>query len=126
MSKIQQALEAALELCEGLSMEDLQRYPTASRLIPLLHDLLEQEEECTHVWIDRGNQKGMECQGCGIFKFEAEIVDKGPWRSVTFNNTTIITSDDFKHDVTLKVMGDFATVKQMNEYARMIAKKLNQ
>jgi len=53
-------LEMSLELCEGMSLEDLQKYPRAGYLIPLLHDALEQEEKCNHVFVNHV------CAGCGF------------------------------------------------------------
>lgn len=53
-------LEKSLELCEKMSLEDLQKYPEAGHLIPLLRDALEQEEKCAHAF-----QNGL-CVVCGF------------------------------------------------------------
>ena len=45
-SKIRSALEQALDLCNGMSLEEQQKYPRAAMLVPVLHELLEQDEEC--------------------------------------------------------------------------------
>jgi hypothetical protein len=60
MSKQREALERALELCESISLADLQKYPQAGYLIPLLHEVLEQEEKCSHIFNDNI------CIGCGF------------------------------------------------------------
>jgi len=54
-----QILERCLDLCNKLSLEDLEKYPDAGYLIPLLHDILEQEEICTHSFVDNT------CVACG-------------------------------------------------------------
>lgn len=54
-----QLLERCLELCNKLSLEDLQKYPDAGYLIPLLHDVLEQEEICAHSYVNNI------CAACG-------------------------------------------------------------
>lgn len=50
--------------------------------------------------------------------------DKGPW-DVSPDGRTI-QSDDFCHDVTLHVSGDFWDDAQRKRYADNIARKLNQ
>jgi hypothetical protein len=45
-------LERCLELCNKISLIDLYKYPEAGYLIPLLQNELEQEEICTHSFID--------------------------------------------------------------------------
>lgn len=53
-------LERSLALCESMPLQDLQKYPDAAYLIPLLHDALEQEEKCTHIFVENI------CIGCGF------------------------------------------------------------
>ncbi len=51
------------------------------------------------------------------------VVERGPWR-VSVDGYSI-ESDDFTHDVTLKVVGDFIDCKQRYVYASEIARHLN-
>jgi len=60
MIPMRNILERCLALCESMNLEDLQKYPEASYLIPMLHDALEQEEKCTHVFVEHT------CIGCGF------------------------------------------------------------
>lgn len=120
MSKVKEALERSLELLEGFSLEDLQKHPGAATLIPMLRALLEQDEECSHVWSDDST-----CKACGILKDHATPKEDGPWFPVMFDSQVTIQSQDLTHDVTLKVTGDFSSVQEFYEYARMIAYRLN-
>lgn len=55
-------------------------------------------------------------------------LDKGPWRVVTTpppETATYLESDDFTHDVRLKIAGDFATVADRELYAFALAEALN-
>ena len=49
--------------------------------------------------------------------------DKGPW-SVSSDGCTI-GSDDFTHDVHLRVTGDFSDDAERKAYSENLAKKLN-
>jgi len=56
-------------------------------------------------------------------------MDKGPWRVVTTpppETGTYLESDDFTHDVRMKVQGDFATVADRELYALALAEALNE
>ncbi len=120
MSKIKKALERSLELTESLSLVELQKYPNAATLIPLLREILEQEEECSHVWNENGT-----CVGCGISKVDCKIKEDGPWIPVMYDNQVTVQSEDPTHDVTMKITGDFSSIQQFYEYARMISRRLN-
>jgi hypothetical protein len=52
-----------------------------------------------------------------------ELHDKGPW-TVDADGKSI-QSDDFTHDVILRVTGDFYSDAQRKAYAENLAKKLN-
>lgn len=52
-----------------------------------------------------------------------ELHDKGPW--VVSNDGREIASDDFTHDVILRVTGDFWSDEQRKAYAENLAAKLN-
>lgn len=52
-----------------------------------------------------------------------ELHDTGPW-SVSEDGREI-QSDDFTHDVILRVTGDFYDDAQRNAYAKNLAAKLN-
>ena len=47
--------------------------------------------------------------------------DHGPWVATNGN----VYSDDFEHDVMLRVSGDFVDSNQKQEYAEAIAEALN-
>lgn len=49
--------------------------------------------------------------------------DKGPWTASPDGRT--IQSEDFTHDVTLRVSGDFADDTQRQQYSERLAEKLN-
>ena len=119
-SDIRSALEQALALCNRLSLEESQRHPSSSTLIPLLHALLEQDEECTHSYSETE-----ECVACGLRPEDEKIVERGLWRGVIYNNRGYVFSEDFKHDVTMAVTGDFSNEQQQLQYVMTIAKRLN-
>lgn len=119
-SDIRSALEQALALCNSLSFEESERHPSSYTLIPLLHDLLEQDEECTHSY-----DENQECVACGLLQEDEEIVERGIWRGVVHNTKGYVFSEDFKHDVTMAVSGDFASEQQKLRYVQTIAKRLN-
>jgi len=50
-------------------------------------------------------------------------LDAGPW--AVFENGAGVISDDFKHDVILKISGDFADNSDRAAYAEALAAKLN-
>lgn len=52
-----------------------------------------------------------------------ELHDKGPW--TVSEDGSAIESDDFTHDVILRVTGDFYSDEQRKEYADNLAAKLN-
>lgn len=55
-------------------------------------------------------------------------LDKGPWSVVTTpppETATYLESDDFTHDVRMRVSGDFATVADRELYALALAEALN-
>jgi hypothetical protein len=49
------------------------------------------------------------------------VMDKGPWHA----GVTAVYSDDFTHDVHLRIHGDFADDNQREEYAKGLALMLN-
>lgn len=52
--------------------------------------------------------------------------EKGPWHAVIIDDHTVhIQSDDFTHDVSLDVIGDFADVFDRHAYGCAIAEILN-
>ena len=57
------------------------------------------------------------------------IREEGTWSVEVYpkpnGNDVYIASDDFHHDVMLKVCGDFADIDQKKAYAEEIAKRLN-
>ena len=126
MSNIRTALERALEVLEMMTLQDLQKYPQAERAIPLLRDCLIQEEECAHSfqWQDTVNEK--RCVGCNIKEEDQEPREKGPWAVKETGTKIVVESEDFHHDVTLTIQGDFESDPQKLVYARMIARRLNQ
>ncbi len=57
-----------------------------------------------------------------------KYLDKGPWIVVTTpppETATYLESDDFTHDVRMKIAGDFATVADRELYAFALAEVLN-
>lgn len=61
---------------------------------------------------------------CEEYKPEYGEHDKGPW--TVSDNGKILYSEDFTHDVVLKIHGDFYGDEQRKRYADNIAAKLNQ
>jgi len=54
-------------------------------------------------------------------------MDRGPWKLLyRFDDLTGLVSEDFKHDATLIVSGDFETPEQYKAYCEWLAAKLNQ
>lgn len=52
--------------------------------------------------------------------------DRGPWRVVMVGPVYAdICSDDFTHDVTISVNGDFESMGQRLQYAQDLAETLN-
>ena len=54
--------------------------------------------------------------------------EDGPWRAriwVGKSECVLIDSDDFTHDASLEVHGDFRDLKEKLHYAKMIARRLN-
>ncbi len=54
---------------------------------------------------------------------ENELHDKGPW--IVESDGKSIRSDDFTHDVVLRITGDFYSDEQRKAYAENLAAKLN-
>lgn len=54
-------------------------------------------------------------------------MDKGPWsiRKSTAHERWVVDSGDFKHDVTLGVIGDFTSDGQQRAYCEWLATTLN-
>lgn len=52
-----------------------------------------------------------------------QVTDKGPW--TPSDDGRHIQSEDFEHDVTLRVSGDFATDEDRIAYTKWLAAKLN-
>lgn len=56
-------------------------------------------------------------------------MDKGPWKVETWTRTAgkfvIVQSDDFKHDVSLEISGDFGDKDELLAYAEWLAGVLN-
>lgn len=67
------------------------------------------------------------CHHEEITMTDSTIEEKGPWsaRYYNDNHTAVIESDDFTHDVTMVVYGDFESPEQKLEYAQEIARRLN-
>lgn len=54
-----------------------------------------------------------------------EIFDKGPWTVCDTRHPEVyVESDDFNHDVSLRVLGDFADFSQRKAYAEYLAAAL--
>jgi hypothetical protein len=55
--------------------------------------------------------------------------EKGPWKAEVWEvdgvKKVVLQSDDFTHDVTLYVSGNFASFEQKVWYAELLAEKLN-
>ena len=51
--------------------------------------------------------------------------EDGYWTADRDNDEAFLQSDDFEHDVTLLVRGDFRDVRQKLKYAIEIARRLN-
>lgn len=51
--------------------------------------------------------------------------ERGPWRAATTDSGVWLFSEDFTHDVSLHVKGDFASDAQKFAYAEMLAERLN-
>jgi len=54
-----------------------------------------------------------------------EHVDNGPWTARHSHEGTYVDSDDFTHDVCLKILGDFGDDALKLSYAKGIARQLN-
>lgn len=52
-------------------------------------------------------------------------MDEGPWEVKEDGCQVWIESDDFKHDVSLQLYGDFKDWDERTRYANWIAKALN-
>ena len=65
----------------------------------------------------------LERQGIGLKFYVKPPDDKGPW--VVSPDGSSIDSEDFTHDVRLKVTGDFFNSEQRKRYADNLAVKLN-
>jgi len=51
--------------------------------------------------------------------------DVGPWRIVDETNGATLYSEDFEHDVTISITGDFADGAQRMAYAENVARRLS-
>lgn len=54
-----------------------------------------------------------------------EFKDKGPWEVAESKGRVRLYSDDFTHDVSLEVNGDFSTIEGKIKYAQALAEVLN-
>lgn len=54
-----------------------------------------------------------------------KIWDLGPWSVNTSGTEVHVESEDFTHDVSLRVYGDFKDKRERVAYAKFIAGKLN-
>lgn len=72
-----------------------------------------------------GTSYGVECDQCtaDTIKLMSFKPDEGPW--VASDDGHYIYSDDFTHDVSLKVCGDFWDSNQRKQYADHLARVLN-
>lgn len=125
MSKIRTALEQSLALCESMALDDHMKYPQAQRLVPLLRELLEQEEECAHIFAIDPKTNIVTCSVCGVTEADTRPKERGTWSPLLQNGTMLVESSDMTHDVTIRIMGDFTSMSQMREYTKMIANRLN-
>lgn len=55
----------------------------------------------------------------------SSVQESGPWRVGTHNGRPSLYSDDFTHDVTLSIHGDFESDEQRAAYAEELARRLN-
>lgn len=54
------------------------------------------------------------------------IQENGPWEVNEWGKgRLVLQSDDFTHDVSLEISGDFASKEERLEYAEEIARRLN-
>ena len=53
-------------------------------------------------------------------------VDTGPWYVWTNGNDVFVMSEDFTHDVTLDIRGDFTDIDAKRRYAHFICEALNE
>ena len=63
-----------------------------------------------------------------VERSRADIMDKGPWKlfhAMAGHKLTGIISEDFEHDVLLRVSGDFENEEQMKHYCEWLATTLN-
>lgn len=58
-------------------------------------------------------------------KTAARVFDKGPWKTCIRMGRDVVFSDDFEHDVTLTIGGDFGSTEEREAYARWLAETLN-
>ena len=55
-----------------------------------------------------------------------EGIDQGPWFVYTDGTEIFVMSNDFTHDVTLDLRGDFGSYDVKRRYAHFICEALNQ
>lgn len=57
-----------------------------------------------------------------------KILDRGPWgvRTDPASGWVAVFSDDFTHDVLMKITGDFGSYAERVEYAEALVRRLNQ
>lgn len=53
-------------------------------------------------------------------------MDRGPWNVCMNNGRAEILSEDFNHDVMLRISGDWADNAQRTQYAEWLANELNE
>ena len=100
------------------------------------------EEDRATYWaaVKRGEQKvscaagqhhgiadGERCDLCTTEMIDMMSVhpDKGPWTVECDDHRVWLQSDDFRHDVILRVDGDFWDMEQKKAYTQLLADKLN-
>lgn len=86
---------------------------------------------CTNPIMHETDQ-GEPCDKCTAEVLEMMAVreDEGPWTVEVWQEpgktpTVVVSSDDFRHDASLVVTGDFWDLEQKKAYAQLIADKLN-
>ena len=54
------------------------------------------------------------------------VQERGPWKVERRDGRPVVYSEDFTHDVTLVIAGDFADTDERIAYAEEIARRLNE
>lgn len=80
-------------------------------------------------WCRHGRRESVddECEHCTLETLEMKHLraDQGPWTAHKSGPDVYLYSDDFRHDVSLKVSGDFWDVNKKLAYAQLLADQLN-